>query len=197
VKRQSKDLSHGISKGRTRYLRAREGEALIQEFNATRKYFDAIIACSLLDHGTAWEGRMKSLKVMYRDGTEITIRQSEGEGLKPGEHEAEAEGLRGKEPKPKGDEGESDPGKPCQSPDDSDWGLFPAFRAPLQVTNRFDSVHAMIAHVSRLEPAGDWRARGPVTFAIKDAGLNPFAARRIFKRLPDGMHVTIVGDYDA
>jgi len=131
---------------------------------------------------------MKSLKVLYRDGTAITIEPHEIGGrhkIERADRAADGEtaaGCKGK--------------KASSSSDD---GLFPAFRAPLALrqgaTEGIDSVDTMIDHLNSLKNTSALESH--YIFAVKDHGIDPHTAREIFERIPDGAHVTLLGDHDA
>jgi hypothetical protein len=130
---------------------------------------------------------MKSLRIKYRDGTEVTIKG-----------EASARQRSEDEIRDTDDEKKSSC-KGKKSKGSSDNGLFPAFTRPITPEEaripRVDSIDAMIDHLDRAKRADG--SHGPHTFAIKNPEIDPLTAREIFERMPDGAHVTLLGDYDA
>jgi hypothetical protein len=143
---------------------------------------------------------MKTLKIMYRDGTEITFHQDQDLARKPSESRAKGDRPGGRSPKPDRDDDKPDSGKCSGSRDDSDWHVFPALRAPDElkqlISRGFPSADAMIDH---FQSGGGSEAPTSArrVYAIKHPQLDPFAARRIFDQLPDGINLTILGDPDA
>jgi hypothetical protein len=143
---------------------------------------------------------MKTLKIMYRDGTEITFRQDQGMAPKPSESKAKGDRPGEGPPKPNRADDKPDSGKCSGSRDDSDWHLFPALRAPDElkrlISHGFPSVDAVIDHFQS-EGGNEAPTGARRLYAIKHPQLDPFAARRIFDQLPDGTDLTILGDPDA
>lgn len=129
---------------------------------------------------------MKSLTVMYRDGIEITIK---GDATARRRSEDEIRDAEDEE------KSRCKTNKPKRASDD---GLFPAFRAPFvlrQAIRKVGSIDAMIDHLDRAKRANELQE--PHTFSLKHPGIDPLAARQIFERIPDGAHVTLLGDDDA
>ena len=135
---------------------------------------------------------MKTLKILYRDGTEIVIRPSEPETPKPDEGDVHA-GEPAQPPGPKHDRGSTE--KPRRPRRPSDSGLFPAFKGPIM--KNFDPLEAMMQHTSQIKSLARSTQEKPLTFAVKHDQLDANTAREIFEQLPDGMHVMIVGDPNA